>query len=310
MSSDRPAESPDPDFIEEPFGSKVLFESGVVQIGATRCPASHPDFESPGPIQRHAFYLGGTPVHIVRSGQATTLADATTVSFHHRGEEPERRAFEEEGDCSNWFAVTPDCLLATLESLDATVNERIERPFLRSQGPCSPRAFLMQRLLIDELTSAALPDRLRVEESALELLSEVTRGAGAVLVGKAPSRNHRGPRSMALASETQELISASYRSGLSLAQIAEQVGSSPFHLSRVFRTQTGWSLHGFRNQLRLRAAAAAVLQGESDLTQLALDLGFSSHSHLTTAFKKAFGLAPSALREAPGRVLDQLRQMG
>ena len=49
-------------------------------------------------------------------------------------------------------------------------------------------------------------------------------------------------------------------------------------------------------QLRLTAAARIILDGCDDLTALALDLGFSSHSHFTDAFRRRFGMAPSSLR--------------
>jgi AraC-like DNA-binding protein len=49
---------------------------------------------------------------------------------------------------------------------------------------------------------------------------------------------------------------------------------------------------------RLRAALAAdrLRAGDADLTRLALDLGFSDHSHFTHAFRDEWGLSPSALR--------------
>ena len=84
----------------------------------------------------------------------------------------------------------------------------------------------------------------------------------------------------------------------SLEQLARQLHVSPFHLARVFRAHTGFSLHGYRLQLRLRAALARVLDGEDDLAALACELGFASHSHLTDRFRQAFERSPSALRRA------------
>lgn len=301
----------DDGFADLPHGSKVLFESSVVQIGATRCAETHPDFARPGPIQRHAFYLGGSPVRVLRHGRESFLADATTVSFHHQGDEPERQALRStgaphgKGDYSNWFAVSPEHLIATLGEIDPSVAKRTERPFLRSQGPCTPKSFLVQRLLVDELSRGFEVDALRIEETALELLVDVSRGAGALEATTSnfdPAADHHTQ----LIHATKELLSEFYRSRFSLAEIAREVGCSPFHLARLFRAHTGWSLHGFRTQVRLRGAADAILDGESDLTQLALELGFSSHSHLTSAFKKTFGVAPSSLREGSRRTLEKL----
>jgi AraC-like DNA-binding protein len=48
-------------------------------------------------------------------------------------------------------------------------------------------------------------------------------------------------------------------------------------------------------QLRLARALIEVPHAD-DLTALALDLGFSSHSHFTAAFRRAFGQSPSTAR--------------
>jgi len=70
-----------------------------------------------------------------------------------------------------------------------------------------------------------------------------------------------------------------------------------FHLCRVFRTATGTSLHAYRSQLRLREALGRVPDA-ADLTALALDLGYASHSHFTQAFRRAFGTTPREWRES------------
>jgi AraC-like DNA-binding protein len=75
---------------------------------------------------------------------------------------------------------------------------------------------------------------------------------------------------------------------LSLSELARAVFSSPFHLARVFRRETGTSLHGYQTRLRLSVALERLADGASDLTTLALDLGFASHAHFTDAFRRGF----------------------
>jgi AraC-like DNA-binding protein len=55
-------------------------------------------------------------------------------------------------------------------------------------------------------------------------------------------------------------------------------------------------LQRYVTQLRL-ARALIELPDSDDLTALALDLGFSSHSHFTLAFRRAFGCTPSRFRK-------------
>ena len=80
-----------------------------------------------------------------------------------------------------------------------------------------------------------------------------------------------------------------------LVDIGKAVGASPAYLTATFRRVEGLSLHQYLTQLRL-ARALAELPYTDDLTTLALDTGFSSHSHFTAAFRRAFGCTPSQFR--------------
>jgi AraC-like DNA-binding protein len=85
---------------------------------------------------------------------------------------------------------------------------------------------------------------------------------------------------------------------LSLSDIAREGDVSVFRVCRVFRAATGSTLHAYRNQMRLQAALERLGGGES-LTEVALDLGYSSHSHFTAAFRELFGVTPSSVRNPP-----------
>ncbi len=73
------------------------------------------------------------------------------------------------------------------------------------------------------------------------------------------------------------------------------VGASPAYVTDVFRRFEGISLRRYVTQLRL-ARALVELPYSTDITSLALDLGLSSHSHFTLAFRRAFGCTPSEFR--------------
>ena len=96
--------------------------------------------------------------------------------------------------------------------------------------------------------------------------------------------------------DVQERIVLELAWSTPLAAIARDAGVSMFYLSRLFRSHTGCTIHQYRIRTRLREAFARLRQGESDLTMLALDLGFSDHSHFTNAFRREFGAAPSTWR--------------
>jgi AraC-like DNA-binding protein len=78
--------------------------------------------------------------------------------------------------------------------------------------------------------------------------------------------------------------------------VARAACASPDHLTRIFRRETGSTLHGYLVRLRLAVALDAVIETEVDLTELAFDLGFASHSHLTYAFRRRYGVPPGAVR--------------
>ncbi|MEZ4234681.1 MAG: AraC family transcriptional regulator [Myxococcota bacterium] len=83
-----------------------------------------------------------------------------------------------------------------------------------------------------------------------------------------------------------------------LGALAQEVGVSPWHLCRTFRAATGLTPRAYGEQLRLSRAAGRIAAGCDDLAELAVSLGFSSHSHLTSRFRAVFGTVPSALRTA------------
>lgn len=105
-----------------------------------------------------------------------------------------------------------------------------------------------------------------------------------------------GATNTPLIAKAKEIIHAHFDEPLSLKEIAAQLGVSPVYLTQSFSRSQGLPL--YRYQLHLRLARAMVeLPGTEDITSLALDLGFSSHSHFSTAFKAFAHQSPSSFRE-------------
>ncbi len=98
------------------------------------------------------------------------------------------------------------------------------------------------------------------------------------------------------AADAAAILRARFAESLTLPQISTAIGVSCFHLARLFRSRYGESIHRYRNTLRMIAAVKRLEQGERDLAALALDLGFSDHSHFAAAFRRHFGVPPSNLR--------------
>src|SRR5262249_3821834 len=92
-------------------------------------------------------------------------------------------------------------------------------------------------------------------------------------------------------------LAAELGRSIGLLEIANAVGASPGYLTQLFRAVEGIPLHAYLTQLRL-AQALVELPHSEDLTGLALELGFSSHSHFSARFRRAFGLTPSEFRRS------------
>lgn len=79
--------------------------------------------------------------------------------------------------------------------------------------------------------------------------------------------------------------------------IAEACAVSAGYLSRVFRRETGTSLHNFHVLLALHKAKRLLRDGAA-LVEAALDAGFYDQAHLTREFVKTFGMTPGTFRSA------------
>src|SRR5450755_2431178 len=84
---------------------------------------------------------------------------------------------------------------------------------------------------------------------------------------------------------------------LSLDSLADQTGLSACHMHRVFAAAVGETPKQFTLRLRLGRAAALLLSGREPVLDIALACGFQSHEVFCRAFRRRFGMSPSAYRE-------------
>jgi AraC-like DNA-binding protein len=90
---------------------------------------------------------------------------------------------------------------------------------------------------------------------------------------------------------------------LSLEEVGCQVGCSPFHLSRTFSREMGMSIPQYLRKLRMERAAELLRSGKYNVTEAALEVGYSSLSHFSQAFCQTIGCCPGLYplkRATPG----------
>jgi len=190
---------------------------------------------------------------------------------------------------------------------DASLTLDISEPLLREMAPATflrdgvALAFKQQRLRIDARTQALVAT---LRHSLRERIAEPLEAEGLALT---LVRRALGPRTTHVAGATigrrrlvdraKLVVASDLARRWTLAEIASQVRCSPVYLTQVFQQVEGLPL--YRYQLRLRLARALDLLAQyDDLTTLGLDLGFSSHSHFSAAFREAYGRSPSEFRQS------------
>jgi AraC-like DNA-binding protein len=103
-------------------------------------------------------------------------------------------------------------------------------------------------------------------------------------------------RQKRLARERVDKVMALLRKHLveppSLENIGKQVGCSPFHLSRTFSAETGFTIPQYLRRVRMERAAELLQSGKHNVTEVALAVGYSSLSHFSQTFCQTMGCCP------------------
>lgn len=271
---------------------RIVYETPSVRVGAFRCPTAHPSFRDSGPIRDHCFVFPRTPVIIKHKDARPFAADPTIVTLYNRGQEYERERVSPDGDRCDWYAVSDALVRDAVSERDPRAAADPTRPIRFAFARSTADTYFTQRKLFTRISRRHEIDSLYVEETIIGLLARVIEDAYAEPPRSAPRRHLAAE---ALAHDACELLGRRFTEPMTLAEIAAAIGTSPFHLCRSFRRATGTTLHEYRNQLRLRSALDR-LEAADDLSQLALELGYSSHSHFTAAFRRGFGFTPSMAR--------------
>ncbi|MFC5570167.1 helix-turn-helix domain-containing protein [Lysobacter yangpyeongensis] len=93
------------------------------------------------------------------------------------------------------------------------------------------------------------------------------------------------------------MIATRFREPLALPVLAVQAGLSPFHLHRLFKSETGETPAAYLSRIRLaHAAHLMVVLPDAPLVQIALESGFTSAATFARAFRQHFGETASDYR--------------
>lgn len=107
----------------------------------------------------------------------------------------------------------------------------------------------------------------------------------------------RHPSHVGRVHDALDRIEADCRDPLSLADLADSAGFSPFHFLRVFRRVTGTTPHQYLVGARLRLAVRMLLDTQRPVTEIAYDVGFQDLSNFVRTFHRVVGCSPRAYRQ-------------
>jgi len=280
------------------FAVDTLLKTPTLTVRDVYCRGSfpHPGAEEHATDTQLVFPYRG--VYVRHLGRDEAVGEANQVLFFN-ADEGYRVSHPVPGGDASLTLILSGKLMAELAP----------RPLLRDGAP---RAFRRQRSRIDARAQALMALlRHRLRENVAEPLEAECLALTLAQRAVGPRTTHAAGATVGrqrLVDRAKLVMATDLARRWTLAEIAAEVrGGSPVYLTQVFRQVEGLPL--YRYQLRLRLARALDLLGQNDdLTALSLDLGFSSHSHFSAAFRAAYGRSPSEFRQTALRRDTLLRK--
>jgi AraC family transcriptional regulator len=269
------------------FSAVSLLKTSSLTIRDVRCQGScrHGGVEESAAATELVFPYRG--VFVRHLGHDQAVAEANQVLFFNAAEGYHTSHPLPGGDASLSLAID--------ESL---LRELAPRALLRGGAKL---AFQQHRRRIDSRTQALVAllrhslrqnvaDPLQAESMVITLVRWSLGPRTSHAVGASCGRQR-------LVDRVKLVLSSDVARRWTLAEIAAEMRCSPVYLTQVFQQVEGLPLYRYHLRLRL-ARALDLLACCGDLTTLSFDLGFSSHSHFSAAFREAYGRSPSQFRHA------------
>jgi AraC-like DNA-binding protein len=286
--------------------SEYLIRTPLVAVVDQHCTAPRAHHGRERPLSSHQLVFVRRGVFVTYRGRRQAVAGAGQAILLTAGDEVSVSHPQEGGDECTILEFSSDALLDVLARRHPAALDR--RPVPRALGTdfgtacVTPELLLRLHGLRRALRSASARGDLHTlaaEDEALHLLDRVVAG----VLGDRGSRSRRATARRTRArgdfvEHAKLLLAQAPGRPHTLADLARATSTSPFHLARTFRECVGLPLHQYLLRIRLSVALSRLSEGEENLSTLALDLGFNSHSHFTSVFRRAFGTPPSAARRA------------
>ncbi len=262
------------------------------------------DFTTGEPLDwAKSFHPGSLEICLNLSGRGNVVCDkdqtqydALTAGFYCRGKEPmqaTRLANEEHQFITVEFS--PQFLRQQLRGregfLHPMVKQIVQEDVSKSSATQAIRLNHRQQELITHLRQPPVmlaAQSLWYQSRAFDLMVE--------FFFQSPEQEMFCSRQQRTARErvdrVQKILKSNVAKPPSLEEIGRQVGCSPFYLSRTFSKEMGMTIPQYIRQIRMNKAAELLLAGKFNVTEVALEVGYSSPGHFSAAFHETFGCCP------------------
>src|SRR5207253_689610 len=104
---------------------------------------------------------------------------------------------------------------------------------------------------------------------------------------------------------TKELLARDLANPPTLEMLGQEVGCSPFYLSRIFSREVGLTIPQYLRNIRMERAAELLRSGRYNVSEAAVEVGYSSLSHFSKAFCETIGCCPVLYPAAKNVILDR-----
>ncbi|RYG62984.1 AraC family transcriptional regulator [bacterium] len=182
----------------------------------------------------------------------------------------------------------PSLLLRTAECMK--LRGQLEIP--ESHGDVDPQLAGIAGALWAEAQNGYPTGRVFSESLVTAITSRVLQGFSVQNL-VAPLENKLAPRAWRA---VRDYIEDELDSDLSLNEMAEIAGLSPYHFARCFKETAGKTPHQYVISRRVERARQLLATSRLSLAQIALQCGFSDQSHLSRQFKRSLGVTPATLQ--------------
>ncbi len=277
------------------FSSRQMNWNGVL-VEQCQSPASAFEIELPALSDHWLYFHTGNPAPLVQERD-----DRLQESILHKGD-----SFLVPAGQPSYWCQAPDmsddicaplniCLKPELIQQVAEASDIDSKRFdlVHCFGQQDLQLHQIGMLMFAELRSGGMMGQLYVESLTQILVIHLLRHYS-TLTQPIASQNSRLTRTQV--QQAIDYIHAHLNRDLSLAELASVVNISPTYFASLFKHAMGISPHQYVIQQRVERAKVMLSKTDLAIADIALQVGFSSQSHLTQQFKRLTGMTPKQIR--------------